>query len=79
MTIQLTFNEIAELNKATLNAFLECGEYALTYTNACKQFGRTSIDLLLSNKLLHNTSDLIGKKRYLISDIVTAFSIFKNM
>lgn len=79
MTIQLTFNELAELNKATFNAFIEAGEYALTYSRACEQFGRTSIDLLLSNKLLKDTSDLIGKKRYLISDIVTAFSIFKSM
>lgn len=78
MTIQLTFRQLAELNKATFKAFIESGNYALTYTDACKQFGRTNIDLLLSNKLLHDTSELIGRKRYLISDIASAFLILKN-
>ena len=78
MTIQLTFSQLAELNKATFNAFIESGSYAFTYTNACKQFGRVNIDLLISNKLLKDTSDLLGKRRYLISDIIAGFQILNN-
>lgn len=72
-------SEVREIVSATFGAFLEQGAYALSYRQACRQFGKTQIDLLIANGLLKNTSDLIGKKKYLISDIITAEAAMAKM
>lgn len=79
MTIVMTETDIKEMNKATFEAFIESGKYAFTYNQACEQFGRRQIDLLIANKLLTNTSELIGKKRYLLSDIIAAQIALKKL
>lgn len=77
-TIVMTPDDIKSLNKATFDAFLESGKYAFTYNQACEQFGRRQIDMMLNNGLLKNTNSLIGKRRFLISDIITASEILKK-
>lgn len=78
-TIVMTSDDLQSLNKATFDAFIESGKYALTYNQACEQFGRAQINTLITNKLLKNTSELLGKKRYVLSDIIAAQVAFKKM
>lgn len=79
MTIIMTETDIKEMNKATFDAFIESGQYAFTYNQACKQFGRRQIDTFVTNKLLKDTSELLGKKRYLLSDIIAAQTAWKKL
>ena len=79
MTIALTTENLREMNKATFDAFVQSGKYAFSYNQACEQFGRVNIDILVNNKLLVNTSDILGKKRFLLSDIIAAFEAWKKM
>lgn len=76
MTINLNIEELKEINKKTFEAFIESGRYAFTKAEAYKQFGRKQIDTLITNGLLENESELPGKHKYLLSDIITAFHIW---
>ena len=78
MNLVITPNDIQKINKATFDAFLESGKYAYSKAEAYKVFGKVQIDLLITNKLLEDTSDLPGKCRYLLSDIIAAFHIWNN-
>jgi hypothetical protein len=48
------------------------------YVQACAQFGRANIDLLLSNKLLENRGSYKAKKRFYIADIVSGLEILRR-
>jgi len=74
----MTEKDLQELNRATFDAFIESGSYALTRSEADKQFGATVIDTLLSMGILENSGNAKGKKRYYISDIVSGITIIKN-
>lgn len=78
-TIVMTDTDLKEMNKATFDAFIQSGKYAFTYTQACEQFGKAQIDILIANKLLKDTSELMGKKRYILSDIIAAQTAFKKL
>ncbi|MFT3994384.1 MAG: hypothetical protein QM660_08755 [Dysgonomonas sp.] len=80
MNLVITPNDLQKINKATFDAFLESGKYAYSKAEAYKVFGKNQIELLITNKLLKNTSELPGKCRFLLSDIIVAFHIWnKNM
>ena len=79
MNLVITLEDLLKINKATFHAFIESGKYAYTLTDAYNVFGKVQIDLLITNKLLKDTSDLPGKCRYLLSDIIAAFHIWNNM
>lgn len=78
MTIVMTEKDLQDLNGATFDAFIESGRYALSYTESCKQFGKATIDMLISHGLLENKSGKNSKKKYYISEIVTGLTILKN-
>lgn len=73
-----TAKDIQELNRATFDAFIESGKYSLTYNEASEHFGRTQIDLMISLNLIENRSTSKCKRRYYISDLVTALAILKT-
>lgn len=76
MILTLTIKELADINRATFDAFIKSGQYALTKNQAYRQFGREQIDLLIANGMLKDESGLMGKKRYIISDIIAAQKAF---
>lgn len=78
-TLVITTDDLREINKATFDAFIQSSQYALSKSQAYKQFGKVNIDILITNKLLKNTSELPGKNRYLLCDIITAFAIWKRI
>lgn len=78
MNLVVSLEDIKQINKATFDAFLSSGQYAVSKSKAYTMFGKENIELLITNKLLSDTSDLPGKCKFLISDIITAFHIFKN-
>lgn len=59
-TLVITTDDLRELNKAIFDAFIQSGQYALSKSQAYKQFGKVNIEILITNKLLRNTSDLPG-------------------
>jgi len=68
------------INRATFDAFIDSGRYALSKRQAYEQFGKTAIDLLISNKLLKEGKILNGQKqRFLISDIISGIKIFQEI
>ncbi len=68
MNLVITPEDLQKINKATFNAFIESGKYAYTKNDAYTVFGKSQIELLITNKLLKDTSDLPGKCRYLLSE-----------
>ena len=79
MNLVITPIDLQKITKATFKAFLESGKYAYSKTEAYRVFGKVQIDLLITNKLLSDTSDLPCKCRFLLSDIITAFEIWNKM
>lgn len=79
MNLVITLDDIRKLNRATFDAFIESGNYALSKKQAYKQFGKAQIDLLITNKLLKDTSEFPSRCKYLISDIISAFHIWESM
>lgn len=74
-TIQL----IKDVNKATFEAFIQTGQYALSLRGAYKQFGKTTIEYLITNGYLKKPKVIRGGKcRFLLSDIIVALQL-KNM
>ena len=78
MTIVMTEKDLQEMNKATFDAFIESGKYALSYTESCRQFGRATIDMIISQGLLENRAGKKSKKKYYISEIITAITILNK-
>lgn len=79
MNLVITTTDLQKINKATFDAFLESGKYAYSKTDACSVFGKAQIELLITNKLLEDTSELPGKRRFLLSDIIVAFHVWNKM
>lgn len=79
MNLVITPFDLQKINKATFVAFLESGKYAYSKNEAYNVFGKVQIELLITNKLLEDTSDLPGKCRFLLSDIIAAFHIWNKM
>lgn len=77
--IEFSIQDIQDVNKATFDAFIESGNYALSYRKACEQFGRDMINALTANKLLIDRSATRGKRRFLISDIISAMAVWDKM
>lgn len=78
-SLVITSEDLKNLNKATFDAFIQSGKYAVTLSEAYKQFGKAHIDLLITNKLLKNVGELPGKHKYLISDILAATKAWELM
>ena len=79
MNLVITPNDLQEISKSTFHAFLENGKYAYSKNEAYNVFGKVQIELLITNKLLKDTSDLPGKCRFLLSDIIAAFHVWNKM
>lgn len=78
-SLVITSDDLKDMNKATFDAFIQSGKYAVTLTEAYKQFGKAHIDILITNKLLKNSGELPGKHKYLISDIIAATKAWDAM
>lgn len=72
MTFDLS--EAKEIVKASFEAFLEHKQYAYSYRQACREFGKVNIDTLVANGFLENRSEMMGYKRFLLTDIIAAMA-----
>ena len=82
MSITLEIDQLQQIISAAQRAFLETGNYTLTRREADRQFGRTTINMLITNKLLKDTRDkkiAKSKCRFLVSDIIMAIELFNKM
>lgn len=78
-SLVITSDDLKDMNKATFEAFIQSGNYALSKTEAYKQFGKILIDTLITNKLLKDTSELPGKCKFILSDIIAATKVWEKM
>jgi hypothetical protein len=78
MDLLISLEDLKQMNKATFAAFIDSQKYAYTITEAYKVFGRGQIDTLINHGLLKDTSDLPGKRKFLLSDIITAFKVWEE-
>lgn len=79
ISLVMTSDDLKDMNKATFDAFIQSGNYALSKTEAYKQFGKVHIDTLITNKLLKDSSELPGKCKFLLSDIIAATKAWEKM
>jgi hypothetical protein len=78
-SLVITSNDLKEMNRATFDAFIQSGNYALSKTEAYRQFGKVHIEMLITNKLLKDKSELPGKCKFLLSDIIAATKVWEKM
>jgi hypothetical protein len=80
MNAEINIELLKQVNRASFDAFIETGKYALSKRQAYEQFGKSTIELLITNRLLSDAKMIEGTKcRFILSDVIAALTVFKNL
>lgn len=78
-TITVTYEGLKNLINISVKSFIENNRYFLSKREAEVMFGRTTMNMLLTNKLLSDSKKIGSTKcRYVVSDIITAIEILNT-
>ena len=79
-SITLSHSELQNIVNIAVKSFIENNQYVLSKREAEVMFGRTTMNMLLTNKLLSDSKKIGSTKcRYVMSDIISGIEVLKKM